>query len=81
MTYQSVPPKRTYTVPVRYVLRGRGAPLRYPVEHEGMDHGLAQALSRMYTALLEKDEELRQERLDSGESIILTHDHLWDLYE
>lgn len=32
INYQSMPPKRTFKVPVRYYLRGRGEPLAYQVD-------------------------------------------------
>ena len=30
--YEPIPPKRTFTVPVRYYLRGRGEPLSYQID-------------------------------------------------
>ena len=30
ISYQPMPPEKTYFVPVRYYLRGRGEPLPYP---------------------------------------------------
>jgi len=32
--YQPIPPKRTFTVPIRYYLRGRGEPLSYKIDDE-----------------------------------------------
>jgi len=32
MSYQSMPPNRTFTVPIRYHFRGRGEPLPYQIE-------------------------------------------------
>src|SRR5437870_4311932 len=34
ISYRSIPPKRSYTVSVRYHLRGRGEPLSYPLNYE-----------------------------------------------
>lgn len=34
MSYQAMPPKRTFTIPVRYHLRGRGEPLSYQIDDE-----------------------------------------------
>src|SRR3989442_914625 len=34
ITYRPVPPRRSYTVPVRYEFRGRGKPLPYPLDEE-----------------------------------------------
>ncbi len=34
ISYQAMPPNRTFTVPIRYHLRGRGAPLRYQIDDE-----------------------------------------------
>jgi hypothetical protein len=34
LTYSRVPPRRSYTVPVRYEFRGRGKPLPYPLDEE-----------------------------------------------
>jgi len=32
--YQPIPPKRTFSVPIRYYLRGRGEPLSYKIDDE-----------------------------------------------
>lgn len=34
LSYRSLPPKRSFTVSVRYHLRGRGEPLPYPLNDE-----------------------------------------------
>jgi len=34
MSYQGMPPSRTFTVPIRYHLRGRGEPLPYQIDDE-----------------------------------------------
>ncbi len=34
MSYQAMPPNRTFTVPIRYHLRGRGEPLPYQIDDE-----------------------------------------------
>lgn len=33
-SYESLPPNRTFTVPIRYRLRGRGEPLPYQIDDE-----------------------------------------------
>lgn len=32
LTYESVPPKKSFTLSVRYRIRGRGKPLPYPLD-------------------------------------------------
>lgn len=32
ISYQSIPPKRSFMVPIRYYLRGRGEPLSYHID-------------------------------------------------
>ncbi len=34
MSYQAMPPNRTFTIPIRYQLRGRGEPLPYQIDDE-----------------------------------------------
>ncbi len=34
ISYQTMPPHRTFTVPIRYHLRGRGEPLPYQIDDE-----------------------------------------------
>jgi len=34
ISYKAMPPNRTFTVPIRYHLRGRGEPLPYQIDDE-----------------------------------------------